>query len=51
MTKILDKADDEPNYTDDGCIQEAEKETCEVQRDGVVTSIGVPEWYNAYIRL
>jgi hypothetical protein len=27
LTKILDKADDvEPNYTDDGCIQEAEKD-------------------------
>ena len=45
------KADDvEPNYTDDStCIQEAENGTCEVQWDGLETSIGVPEWYNAYI--
>ena len=36
------KADDvEPNYTDDS--------TCEVQWGGLETSIGVPEWYNAYI--
>jgi len=47
---MLDKADDvEPNYTDDStCIQEAENGTCEVQRDGLVTSIGMPEPYNAY---
>ena len=52
MSNILDKADDtEPNYTDDStCIQEAENETCEVQRDRVVTSIGMPERYNAYIQ-
>ena len=52
MTNILDKADvTEPNYTDDStCIQEAENETCEVQRDRVVTSIGMPERYNAYIQ-
>jgi len=45
LTKISDKADDvEPNYTDDStCIQEAENGTCEVQRDGLVTSIGMPE--------
>ena len=45
LTTILDKSDDvEPNYTDDStCIQKAEKETCEVQRDGLVTSIGMPE--------
>jgi hypothetical protein len=51
LTKILDKADDtEPHYTDGStCIQEAENETCEVQRDRVVTSIGMPERYNAYI--
>ena len=51
MTKISDKADDvEPNYTDDStCIQEAENETCEVQRAGLVTSIGMPERYNVYI--
>ena len=51
MTKILDKDDDvEPNYTDNStCIQEAENGTCEVQRDGLVTSIWIPEWYNAYI--
>ena len=52
MSNILDKADDtEPNYTDDStCIQEAENETCEVQRVRVVTSIGMPERYNAYIQ-
>jgi len=47
----LDKAGDvEPNYTDGStCIQEAENETCEVQRGGVVTYIGMLERYNAYI--
>ena len=35
--KILDKAGD------------VENETCEVQRDGVVTYIGMLERYNAYI--
>jgi hypothetical protein len=51
LTKISDKADDvEPNYTDDStCIQEADNGTCEVQRDGLETSIGMPERYNAYI--
>jgi hypothetical protein len=41
----LDKAGDvEPNYTDGSiCIREAENETCEVQRDGVVTYIGMLE--------
>ena len=40
----------EPNYTDDStCIQEAENGTCEVQQDGLETSIGVPERYHAYI--
>jgi hypothetical protein len=42
--------DVEPNYTDGSiCIREAENETCEVQRDGVVTYIGMLERYNAYI--
>ena len=47
----MDKAGDvEPNYTDGiTCIREAENKTCEVQRDGVVTHIGMPERYNAYI--
>jgi hypothetical protein len=47
----LDKAGDvELNYTDGStCIREAENETCEVQRDGVVTYIGMLERYNAYI--
>jgi hypothetical protein len=47
----LDKAGDvEPNYTDGiTCIREAENKTCEVQRDGVVTYIGMLERYNAYI--
>ena len=51
MTKISDKADDvEPNYPDDStCIQETENGTCEVQRAGLVTSIGMPERYNVYI--
>jgi hypothetical protein len=41
----LDKAGDvEPNYTDGiTCIREAENKTCEVQRDGVVTYIGMLE--------
>jgi hypothetical protein len=47
----LDKADNvEPNYTDGStCTQQAENETCEVQRDRVVTYIGMPERSNAYI--
>jgi hypothetical protein len=47
----LDKAGDvEPNYTDGSTsIREAENVTCEVQRDGVVTYIGMLERYNAYI--
>ena len=47
----MDKAGDvELNYTDGStCIREAENETCEVQRDGVVTYIGMLERYNAYI--
>ena len=47
----MDKAGDvEPNYTDAITrIREAENETCEVQRDGVVAYIGMLERYNAYI--
>ena len=50
LTKILDKTVDvEPNYTDDStCIQEAENETCAAR--WTVTSIGMLEWYNAYIK-
>ena len=53
MTNILDKADDdEPNYADDStCIQEAENEACEVQRNGLVIFIGMSDRYNDYIHI